>query len=306
MNLLEIRLQTLALALPIVMFGHSLQAQAIEGISPKRVTAASGVVYTLYPQDNLVFDFVVSRRAETQTDIYLCIPSAFTTPYDRVDGVYISNGSIGNAHGVNNELGGAMLIENGKGKLLSTDKGRMITDEFLQGVQESHGSLFQQFLIVHECKAASFKDKSKFQRRAVCETTKGTFGVVESDRPITFTMFNDDLVSLGMKEALYCDMGAWDEGWYRSGTTSKVTKIGLDRSLTHRQSNWLLLRYSKERQVKTKKAKDKSKTPKDKSETPKDKSETPTDKSETPKDKSERPKDKSKTLKAKLKKTGST
>lgn len=269
MNLLEIRLQTLALALPIVLFAHALQAQASEGISPKRVTAESGVVYTLYPQGELAFDFVVSRPAETQTDICLCIPAAFTTPYDRVDGVYISNGSIGNAHGVNNELGGAMLIENGKAKLLSTDKGRMITEQFLQGVQKSHGSLFQQFLVVHACKAASFRDKSKFQRRAVCETTKGTFGVVESDRPITFTMFNDDLVSLGMKEALYCDMGAWDEGWYRSGTTLKVTKIGLDRSLTHRQSNWLLLRFSKEQPVKAKKAKDKLQTLKNKSKTSK-------------------------------------
>lgn len=259
MKLVKLRLQTLTLALGICLCANSWSAQAKEAFAPKRVTAASGVVYTLYPKGKLIFDFVVSRPAETQADIYLCIPSAFTTPYDQVDGVYVSNGLIGNAHGVNKELGGAMLIENGNGKLLSTNKGSLLTDTFLEDVQKRGGSLFQQFLIVHECKAASFKDKSKFQRRAVCETTKGTFGIVESDRPITFTTFNDDLVALGMKEALYCDMGAWDEGWYRSGKDSEVTKIGLDRSLTNRQSNWLLLRAPSIAEVKTKKVPPKTK-----------------------------------------------
>ncbi|CAN5149541.1 hypothetical protein BH10CYA1_BH10CYA1_60170 [soil metagenome] len=245
MNLFEFRLQAQALALSTLLSGIALLAQAGEEFSPKRIKTTSGVTYTMFPKGKLVFDFVVSRPARTQSEVYLCIPSAFTTPYDQVDGVYISNGLIGNAHGVNKELGGAMLIENGQCKLLSTNKGTMITEKFLNDVQRGRGSLFQQFLIVHDGKAASFKDKSRFQRRAVCETTKGTFGVVESDKPITFTTFNDDLVSIGIKEALYCDMGAWDEGWYRSGTTGEVTKIGLDRSLTNRQSNWLLMKAPK-------------------------------------------------------------
>lgn len=259
MNLLQFRLQILVLMPLLSVLANSLAAKANEVFVPKRLQAASGVVYTLYPKGDLDFDFVVSRPSETQGDIYFCIPAAFTTPYDQVDGVYISNGAIGNAHGVNTELGGAMLIESGRGKLLSTDKGKMITAEFLQNVQKSRGSLFQQFLIVHEGMASSFKDKSKFQRRAVCETTRGSFGVVESDRPITFSTFNEDLVALGMKEALYCDMGAWDEGWYRAGTNAKVTRIGLDRSLTRRQSNWLVLKASKNLPAKTKKPKDKSK-----------------------------------------------
>ncbi|MBI2809901.1 MAG: hypothetical protein HYX67_03600 [Candidatus Melainabacteria bacterium] len=252
MNLLEFRLHASVFALSLLLWACALQAQAAENFAPQPIKAASGVTYTLFPQGDLTFDFVVSRPAETRADIYLCIPSAFTTPDDRVDGVYITNGSIGNASGVNKEFGGAMLIKNGQGKLLSTEKGSLITEKFLQVVQKAHGSLFQQFLIVHDCKAASFKDKSRFQRRAVCETTKGTFAVVESDRPITFTTFNEDLVTLGIKEALYCDMGAWDEGWYRSGTTGAVTKIGLDRSLTNRQSNWLLLKAPKKFEPKKK------------------------------------------------------
>ncbi|MBS1955782.1 MAG: hypothetical protein JST89_16480 [Cyanobacteria bacterium SZAS-4] len=253
MKSVKLCLQSLALALGVWLCANSSPLLAQEKFAPKQVKAASGVVYSVYPKGKLVFDFVVSRPGESQSDIYLCIPSAFTTPSNQVDGVYISNGLIGNAHGVNKELGGAMVIKNGKAKLLSTNKGSTITEKFLADVQKSQGSLFQQFLIVHDGKAASFKDKSKFQRRAVCETVEGTFGVVESDRPITFTTFNDDLVALGMKEALYCDMGAWDEGWYRSGSDSKVNRIGLDRSLTSRQSNWLILRAPKLLKEKAKK-----------------------------------------------------
>ncbi len=220
-------------------------ALAANELMPKRIRLASGVVYTLFPQGNLAFDFVVARPSPMRADIVLCIPAAFTTAHNQVDGVFISNGAIGNGSAVNRDLGGAIIIENGKCRLFPSDQGVALSEEVLQGVQQSHGSLFQQFLIVHECKPASFKDKSKFQRRAICETTKGTFGIIESDRPISFATFNDDLVALGIKEALYADMGAWGEGWYRNATTDKIIKIGLDRSLTYKQSNWLLLKKPK-------------------------------------------------------------
>ncbi|MBS2004559.1 MAG: hypothetical protein JST44_23825 [Cyanobacteria bacterium SZAS LIN-5] len=213
-----------------------------ELFQPKKVKSTSGVVYTLFPQGKLYFDFVVSRPSEKRADIYLCIPAAFTTSENKVDGVYISKGVIGESHSANQELGGAMVIRGGKGQLLSTDKGKLLSEKMLDSVRSSKGSLFQQFLIVHDCKPASFRDKSKFQRRAVFQTTKNAFGVVESDRPISFDVFNKDLVELGMKEALYCDMGAWDEGWYREASNHDVVRIGLDRSLTNRQSNWLLLK----------------------------------------------------------------
>ncbi len=230
-----------------LLTGFLVNVAALAGneLVPKRVKLASGVVYTLFPQGNLAFDFVVARPSPMRADIQLCIPAAFTTPHHQIDGIFISNGAIGNENAVNKDLGGAIIIENGKCRLFSLDKGAALNEEVLRGVQQAQGSLFQQFLIVHECKPASFKDTRKFQRRAICETSKGTFGIVESDRPISFATFNDDLVALGIKEALYADMGAWGEGWYRNATTDKIIKIGLDRSLTNKQSNWLLLKKSK-------------------------------------------------------------
>ncbi|HEY9679326.1 MAG TPA: hypothetical protein V6C76_15065 [Drouetiella sp.] len=216
-----------------------------EDLTPREITTSSGVTYSLYPQGNLKFDFVTSRPATKKSNILFCIPAAFTTPSNRVDGICISNGEPASASVVNKNLGGAVVIDRGDCKFFPTDKGLKLTSVLLKDVQKKRASLFQQFLLVHEGRAATFKDKTKFQRRAICQFDK-SFGVIESDKAIDFATFNSDLVEIGAKEALYCDMGAWDEGWYRPSPDSKIVKIGKDRSLTARQSNWLLLRKADE------------------------------------------------------------
>ena len=221
-----------------------------QGIAPATIRGVSGVTYRLFPQGKLAFDFVVARPSPNDKNIFLCIPVAFTRHDNKIDGVAVSNGQTYqanfNSNQINRELGGAMLIENGHCKLLATNKGATLTKNFLDSVIQNKNSLFQQFLLVQDNKAAVFRDKSKFQRRAICKTSDGTFAVVESDKAITFEIFNNDLVAMKMKEALYADMGAWDEGWYRN-LNGQIKKLGLDRSQTHRQSNWLLLREAKNR-----------------------------------------------------------
>lgn len=219
--------------------------ESIAGIAPTSVKAASGVVYQLFPQEKFALDFRTKRPSKADSDIVFCIPAAFTGHDNKIDGVFICNGAIGNGNRINHELGGAMVIENGQGKLLATNKGATLTQQFLESVQKSKNSLFQQFLIVHNGNPAVFRDQSKFQRRAIGLTKQGTFKIFESDKAITFSTFNADLAALEVKEALYFDMGAWDEGWYRHATTGKTITIGLDRSKTHRQSNWLVMKKVK-------------------------------------------------------------
>lgn len=215
------------------------------GIAFESVKAASGVIYQLFPQGKFVFEFCTTRPSTADKDVMLCIPAAFTRHDNKIDGVFISSGVIGNAGAINHELGGAMVIENGQCKLLATNKATTLTPTFLESVQKAKGSLFQQFLIVHNGSAATFRDQSKFQRRAIALTKQGTFKIFESDKPIAFSTFNNDLAALGVSEALYFDMGAWDEGWYRHATTGRTITIGLDRSHTDRQSNWLVLKKVK-------------------------------------------------------------
>lgn len=88
---------------------------------------------------------------------------------------------------------------------------------------------------------AHFKDKTLFQRRAIVKLKDGQTALVESKNALTLTQFGLDLKELGAKNALYTDMGAYDEGWYRDADKA-VKPLGNDRSLTEKQTNWFTFR----------------------------------------------------------------
>lgn len=239
---LAISLLLCATLLSAAQAADSSDKKANKGIAVEYVKVPSGNLYQIFAQDKLVFDFCTRRPATSDNDIVLCIPAAFTRHDNKIDGVFVASGAIGNATAVNRQLGGAMVIAKGHCKLLDTNKSALLSLEFLETIRKANGSLFQQFLLVHNGKPAVFRDQSKFQRRAIGLTKQGTYKIFQSDKAISFTAFNRDLVSMGVTEALYFDMGAWDEGWYRHATTDKTITIGLDRSRTDRQSNWLVLK----------------------------------------------------------------
>lgn len=211
------------------------------GIAVEHVKVLNGS-YEVFPQEKFAFEFCTKRPATADNNIVLCIPAAFTRHDNKIDGVFVANGAVDNATAINRELGGAMSIKSGHCKLLDTNKGALLSPEFLESLKKDNVSLFQQFLLVHNGTPATFRDQSKFQRRAIGLTKQGAYKIFQSDKAISFSTFNSNLVSMGVTEALYFDMGAWDEGWYRHATTGKTISIGLDRSRTDRQSNWLILK----------------------------------------------------------------
>jgi len=118
----------------------------------------------------------------------------------------------------------------------------LFSQSFVGAVEKNKSSLFQQFQIVVSGKAAKFKDKKLYQMRALVQFKDGRSGVIESKGDLSFKDFNLDLVGLGVENALYTDMGAWDEGWYRNQESKegKIVTIGNDRSKTDKQTNWLV------------------------------------------------------------------
>ena len=69
-----------------------------------------------------------------------------------------------------------------------------------------------------------FKPESTNQYRALCELD-GHLCVIDCARPITFKAFMDALETVGVSEAIYCDMGrGWNYSWYRQddGTVKEI------------------------------------------------------------------------------------
>ncbi|MBX3150210.1 hypothetical protein KF728_08695 [Candidatus Obscuribacterales bacterium] len=210
------------------------------GLSVTSVKGESGTSYHLYERGaDLDVVWQTKRPSKSDPRIRLCIPAAFTTTTGTVVGIYCVNGKIGHRKQISKPIGGVLEIVNGKFKIFPSNKGAKFTPEFLASLETNKASLFQQFQLVENGTPAKFKDKKHFQMRAIAKFSSGLEAIVESDTAIDFKTFNSDLVVMGVKDAIYTDMGAWDEGWYRDPKAGNLVAIGLDRSKTDKQTNWV-------------------------------------------------------------------
>jgi hypothetical protein len=201
----------------------------------------SGNTYTFIHKNKCRIAFRITRPDKKDTSLFLCIPGAFTQLSDySIDGLYICNGKTGNRDRVNHSIGGAVSIMDGEAMIFPTSKGTLLTDSLIHFIEEKNGSLFQQIQMIVNGEPAKFVDKKLFQRRGIGTLNNGETVIAESVGAITLKTFADDLAGMGVKELLYTDMGAWDEGWYRDAN-GRIVTMGYDRSQTDKQSNWVIL-----------------------------------------------------------------
>ncbi|MBL4705049.1 MAG: hypothetical protein JKY54_11035 [Flavobacteriales bacterium] len=201
-----------------------------------------GDEYTFMYLDSAELNFEVTRPSKDSAKVLLCVAAAFTDLGDfEIDGLYLNDGVIRHQTRINKTLGGGLLKTADGISLIDTRKGSIFNDSTLATYADKKASLFQQILIIRNGKPESFKAERYFQRRAVVTTNDGQLYIVENTDALTLAQFCKDLVSLDttIKNALYLDMGSWDEGWYRHDKDSTVV-IGQNRSSTAHQSNWLV------------------------------------------------------------------
>lgn len=187
-------------------------------------------------------EVTTSRPLKTDSSVVFVCAAAFTRlDNGAIDGLFIENGQVV-TRSVNRTLGGGIIIPSQETNqvpiIFGTDMGRKLDSVFVDSVSASGASFFQQIQMVRDGQSLVFrKDVSRYQRRAVCNY-KGKAVIVESKLPCTLQKFADVLKTCGIQNALYLDMGSWDEGWYRDEYYGLHT-IGLMRNQTAKQSNWI-------------------------------------------------------------------
>lgn len=107
--------------------------------------------------------------------------------------------------------------------------GHADSETVLKQAAENGGMGFCQSLLFHEGQRfkGSFKASSVNQYRALCELG-GKLRVVDCSRPLSFGCFMDGLQTLGVTDAIYCDMGGgWNYSWYRQddGTVKEIFPV---------------------------------------------------------------------------------
>lgn len=186
-----------------------------------------------------------TRPLKTDSSVVFVCAAAFTLlDNGKIDGLFIENGEV-KVNWVNHTLGGGIIIpdksSNEKPVIFGTGMGKSIDSTFTDSVAALKASFFQQIQMVRDGEALVFrKDKSRFQRRALC-IWHNELVVVETSLPCTLQKFADVLKNCGIQNALYVDMGSWDEGWFRQ-SNNELSTIGLMRNQTPKQSNWFVFR----------------------------------------------------------------
>jgi hypothetical protein len=177
-----------------------------------------------------------NHRPEFNEKIFLCIPAAYRTPKNQIDGLFIKQG-IEISETNNPQLTGACIISNNGVRIIDFEE---INIDLLEKVKESKQSFFQQSLLIENARiipCAIFAER-KNVRRALIQF-EDYYCIGESDTPLTIYGFQQGLLEIGAKDAINLDMGTWSEGWYKDSENKKVI-IGENMKSTHRQTNWLI------------------------------------------------------------------
>ena len=102
---------------------------------------------------------------------------------------------------------------------------------------ENGGAAFGQEMIIHKGKLVEIarKDNNKNQFRTLCNHD-GKLCIAESNKVVPFGDFKKQLLSLGVDDAIYLDMGpGWNHAWYRE----KGKIVELHPKLHHFCTNWI-------------------------------------------------------------------
>ncbi|MBO2010999.1 hypothetical protein [Hymenobacter negativus] len=234
------RIQRNHLLLCLLVSLFSCSSNAAQEVRLEGRTTAQGHQYSLFHPQGLAVQVVNSRPAEADNYNQLSIAAAYTDlDTDQPLDLLVCQGRVLQPKAKVGFLDGVLTMVGDSLTIGQISRGQSPPGTELERVRQQHGTLFLQELLVFRGKSVHPDGGSVFQRRALAELAGHRFAVVESvGDNLTMKQFGDDLLELGARNAIYLDMGDWDEGWYKTG--SRVVKLGHRRTETSRQSNWLV------------------------------------------------------------------
>ena len=171
--------------------------------------------------------------SKSESDVIFCCAASFTGQlleefkHSNIAGDHVSGGTYykGYKAGTNN---GVFTWSRKSGpKFFNYSHDNSV--QVLQKAAEEEGMGFGQSMLF--CNGdrfkGCFKPESKNRYRALCELG-GRICVIDCARTLSFKDFLNGLEDLGVKNALYCDMGTgWNYSWYRKddGTVQELFPI---------------------------------------------------------------------------------
>ena len=176
------------------------------------------IYYPIFKRIDLVTETMPSK---TEEDVILCFEAAFTGErldefrHSNIAGHHVSGGTFHKGYkcGTNN---GVFTWDSKTGwHFFNYSHANSVS--VLEKAAGNGGMGFCQSMLIHQGKRfkGCIKAGSKNVYRALCELD-GKLCVIDCAFSMPFGQFMDALVNLGVREAIYCDMGTgWNYSWYR-------------------------------------------------------------------------------------------
>ena len=185
-------------------------------------------------------DFVAGDRpSKDDGSIEMCVAAAFQDTYQldfnhsNIVGWHASDGLL--EQGTPKSRLGAFTYVNGIPRIWNIDD----AEEAVQKAAAEGGSGYQQFVVLYDGQRGGH-DSDEFRCFRVIALLNGEACVIDSRTQMHYSEFISALENLGVRDALYCDMGSgWNYSWYRNTEGKDVDIIGTPWPFSH---NWLVFR----------------------------------------------------------------
>ena len=202
---------------------------------------------TLLETDNLYIfcvnyndiSFVAGEERPSRDDksIQMCVAAAFQHKYqlefreDNIVGLHARDGHL--EQGALQEGLGAFTYVNGTARIWNVDEAAAA----VENAAAQGGSGYQQFIVLYDGQRGSH-DSDEFRCYRVLAILNDRACIIDSRTQMHYGEFISALEDLGVRDALYCDMGSgWNYSWYRNAEGRPVDIIGMPWFFSH---NWLI------------------------------------------------------------------
>lgn len=184
--------------------------------------------------------FVAGERPSREDEsIVMCVAAAFQDKYQldfrhsNIVGWHAAGGQL--ERGKPQARLGAFTYVDGNARIWSIDE----AEEAIREAADRGGCGYQQFIVLADGERGGHQS-DEFRCYRVVAVLNGKACVIDSRTQMHYSEFISALENLGIRDALYCDMGSgWNYSWYRNEEGKAVDIIGTPWPFSH---NWLVFR----------------------------------------------------------------
>lgn len=214
-----------------------------EKMSEIRVDIIGSSRFICFTPEDCTLEYVVNTPPQkSDLTILFCAAASFTGQrmstfdYSNICGTYIADSMVRNFNiQITNNIDASFAHWDGKWQFA---KGK--SPELLDSALQNKGVFFMQKQVLCDGERGMMNLTKNTIYRVLAEYND-KLCIIQNTQPMVYTAFVEGLGKIGVKDAVYLDMGGWSYSWYRN-VEGKVIELFPISKDTKYQTNWIVFR----------------------------------------------------------------